>query len=147
MTRGFKVLLPAGIRTSRQPEGCARPMLSWGFLRLSRAVPVLRRPGFPSHALLCFPCFVSERRNTRHSRALPKERVALTLAGKDHSLEVLHQDPFLGFSREQWVRPVLPDWKGASLRRLATRLRGVWPSPSEEDERTRANACPTALHP
>jgi hypothetical protein len=106
MTRGFKVLLPAGIRTSRRPEGRARPILSWAFNRLSRAVSVHRWPSFPDLTLLCFLRPLSERRSARHSRALSEERIASSLAGRDHSLEVLHQDPTLGFSRELWVRSV-----------------------------------------
>jgi hypothetical protein len=106
MTRGFKVLLPAGIRTQRQPEGGARPILSWVSVASPAHSPIDRRPGFPDRSPLRFLRPACGRRNTRRSGALPAERVATTLAGEGHSLEVRHQDPILGFSREPWVRSV-----------------------------------------
>jgi hypothetical protein len=75
MPRSFKVLLPARIRTPRPPEGGPGPLLSWVFLRLSRASTERPGPSFPDPALVCFLRLFSRRRATRHSRALLPARI------------------------------------------------------------------------
>jgi len=106
MTRGFKVLLPAGIRTQRQPEGGTRPILSWVSIASPEPSPTDRRSGFPDPSPMRFLRTACGRRKARRSGALSAGRVAATLAGGSHSLEVRHQDPILGFSREPWVQSV-----------------------------------------
>jgi hypothetical protein len=55
MTRGFKVLLPVGIRTPSQPEGGAGPILSWVSIASPEPLPTNRRSGFPDRSPLRFP--------------------------------------------------------------------------------------------
>jgi hypothetical protein len=101
MPRSFKVLLPAEIRTPERPKPSGADTLL-GFVRLSRACPFRRRPGFPGLSLLRFLRPLSGREGARRSRALSNGRGAAGLATRDNSLEVLHQNPALGFSREPW---------------------------------------------
>jgi hypothetical protein len=82
MPRSFKVLLPARIRTPRPPEGGPGPLLSWVFLRLSRASTERPGPSFPDPALVCFLRLFSRRRAARHSRALRDGRIALLSRAK-----------------------------------------------------------------
>jgi hypothetical protein len=91
-------------RRSVPLDGRSRPgpILSWVFVRLSRACPFRRRPGFPGPTLLRFVRPPYGRGGARRSRALPNGRGAAGLAARDNSLEVLHQNPALGFSREPW---------------------------------------------
>jgi hypothetical protein len=102
MPRSFKVLLPAEIRTPATAEA-ARSRYSPGlFHPPPEPEPFRRGAGFPDPSLLRSlrpPC---GRGGTRRSRALPNGRVAAGLAARDNSLEVLHQIPALGFSREPW---------------------------------------------
>jgi hypothetical protein len=124
MPRSFKVLLPARIRTPRPPEGGPGPLLSWVFLRLSRASTERPGPSFPDPALVCFLRLFSRRRAARHSKALRDGRIAFALASQGNSHEVFHQSPVLGFSRGPWRSPGEPDEAETSLRCRTTAVPG-----------------------
>jgi len=148
MPRSFKVLLPAKIRTPWRPKPSGADTLL-GFVRLSRACPFRRRPGFPGLSLLRFLRPLSGRGGARRSKALPNGRGAARLAARDNSLEVLHQNPALGFSREPWC----PTDESAGQEHpcdtepiRSRRTRST--APPEGDARTRSEeTSPTVLHP
>jgi hypothetical protein len=78
------------------------PILSWASFASPEPSPFRREPGFPGPTLLRFVRPPYGRGGARRSRALTNGRTATGLATGDNSLEVLHQNPALGFSREPW---------------------------------------------
>jgi len=125
------------------------PILSWVSISSPEPFPFRRGSGFPVPSLLRFSCPLYGRGGIRRSRALSDGRFAAGLAARDNSLEVLHQNPVLGFSREPWLPTDESVRTGASLRHRTD------PVPKNQLGRTTRRrhphplrrAGPTVLHP
>jgi hypothetical protein len=109
MPRGSKALLPAEIRTrprTRVREG----RYSHGLFGLSRAFDTHRGNGFPFPSLLHFRRPFSGD-GTPGAPGTWQIRDQAVPRGSANSLEVRHQDPDLGFSRQVQCPARLPDRK------------------------------------
>jgi hypothetical protein len=149
MPRGFKVLLPARIRTPFRPGGRSEADTLLGFSHRTGGLrtPWIRFPGaFPRATVRP----LSKRRNERRCRALPSGRMSLPPRGEgqpDRGMVTL--DPALGFSREPWLQPDGSGRTGASLRHRSRRSRKTDRTrpPKKTPATTRQSTRSGGLHP